>query len=73
MKLQYFRETDTLYINLRDRPSTESEALTDDLIIDFGADGQVVGITIDNFSKNTDSTAIETILGESQSSGLDAA
>ncbi len=60
MKIQYFPTTDTLYISLTSKPSSESEAVTDDLIVDFGVDGEVVGITIDNYSKHTDTIEIET-------------
>lgn len=61
MKLRYFADTDTLAIDLANRPSIESEAVTDDVIIDFDTDGRVVGITIDNYSKQVDLTVIETI------------
>jgi uncharacterized protein YuzE len=33
MKIQYFPDTDTLYIDLADRPSVESEVIHENLII----------------------------------------
>ena len=62
MKIQYFPDTDTLYIDLADRPSTESEVISESLIVDLDGDGKPVGITIEHYSQTADSTAIETIL-----------
>lgn len=62
MKIQYFPDTDTLYIDLADRPSTESEVISESLVVDLDGDGKPVGITIEHYSQTADSTAIETIL-----------
>lgn len=62
MKIQYFPDTDTLYIDLANRPSTESEAISESLIVDLDSEGKPVGITIEQYSQTADSTAIETIL-----------
>ena len=62
MKIQYFPDTDTLYIDLADRPSTESEVISESLVVDLDRDGKPVGITIEHYSQTADSTAIETIL-----------
>ena len=62
MKIQYFPDTDTLYIDLADRPSTESEVISESLVVDLDKDGKPVGITIEHYSQTADSTAIETIL-----------
>lgn len=62
MKIQYFPDTDTLYIDLANRPSTESEAISESLIVDLDSGGKPVGITIEQYSQTADSTAIETIL-----------
>ena len=43
MKIRYFPDTDTLSIRLNDRPSAESEEVAPDVIVDFDADGGVVG------------------------------
>jgi len=58
--LRYFPTTDTLYISLVSKPSLESEAATNDLIVDFSIDGEAVGITTNNYSKHTDTFEIET-------------
>lgn len=44
MKLHYYPETDSLYIDLNDKPSADSREIAEGLIVDFGADGRVVGI-----------------------------
>ena len=62
MKIQYFPDTDTLYIGLANRSSTASEVISESIIVDLDADGKPVGITIEHYSQTADSTAIETIL-----------
>ncbi|KPQ32122.1 MAG: Uncharacterized protein YuzE [Phormidesmis priestleyi Ana] len=62
MKIQYFPDTDTLYIDLADRPSTESEVISESIIVALDRAGKPVGITIEHYSQTADSTAIETIL-----------
>ena len=52
MKLRYFAETDSLYIDLRDQPSVESREISAGVILDYGADGELVGIDIDHASRN---------------------
>jgi uncharacterized protein YuzE len=60
MKMQYFSETDTLAIELTGHPVVSTEAITDDLILDYDDEGKVVAITIDNCSKNVDAINLET-------------
>lgn len=62
MKIQYFSDTDTLYIDLSARPSVESEAINEDITVDLDEAGKPVGITIEHYSQTADSAAIETIL-----------
>lgn len=50
MKLSYHPETDSLYIDLSDRPSAESREISEGVVLDYDADGQLVGIDIDNAS-----------------------
>ena len=51
MKLRYYPETDSLYIDLADRPSVESKEVSGGIVLDYDADGNLVGIDIDNASK----------------------
>jgi len=50
MKLNYYAETDSLYIDLSERPSMESKEISDGVVLDYDADGNLVGIDIDNAS-----------------------
>ena len=51
MKLNYYPETDSLYIDLAERPSTESKEVSEGIVLDYDDDGNLVGIDIDNASK----------------------
>lgn len=61
MKIQYFSETDTLAIELTRQPIVSTDAVTDDLILDYDSQGKVVAITIDNYSKNVDTLNLQTL------------
>ena len=50
MKLNYFPATDSLYIDLSEQTSVESREISDGVVLDFDAQGNLVGIDIDNAS-----------------------
>ena len=50
MKLNFYPETDSLYINLSEQPSVESQEISEGILLDYDADGRLVGIDIDNAS-----------------------
>ena len=50
MKLNYYPDTDSLYIDLSGRPSSESREISEGVVLDYDADGRLVGIDIDNAS-----------------------
>ena len=54
MKLNYYRETDSLYIDLSSKTSVESKEVSEGVVLDFDADGNLVGIDIDNASRKLD-------------------
>jgi uncharacterized protein YuzE len=54
MKLNYYADTDSLYIDLSERPSTESREITEGGVLDYNAEGNLVGIDIDNASQKVD-------------------
>lgn len=60
MKLHYDRETDSLYIDLNARPSAESREIQDGLVLDFDAQGRIVGIDIQHASEILDLATLET-------------
>jgi uncharacterized protein YuzE len=61
MKLHYYPETDSLYIELKSAPSSETREIVDGLNIDFGSDGSVVGIDIDHASARLDLSVLDTV------------
>jgi uncharacterized protein YuzE len=51
MKLRYYSDTDSLYIDLSDIPSVESREVSAGIVLDYGASGELVGIDIDHASE----------------------
>jgi uncharacterized protein YuzE len=54
MKLNYFADTDSLYIELAEQTSVESREVSEGVVIDYDARGNLVGIDIDNASTKVD-------------------
>jgi uncharacterized protein YuzE len=54
MKLNYYPETDSLYIELSDKTSVESKEVSEGIVLDYDAKGNLVGIDIDNAGKKLD-------------------
>jgi len=54
MKLNYYPETDSLYIDLSSKPSKESIEISEGIVIDYDEDGNIAGIDIDNASHKID-------------------
>lgn len=50
MKLNYYPETDSLYIDLSEKPSVESREISEGVVLDYDAEGVLVGIDLDNAS-----------------------
>ena len=50
MKLNYYADTDSLYIDLSEQPSAESREISEGVILDYDSAGNLVGIDIDNAS-----------------------
>jgi uncharacterized protein YuzE len=51
MKFHYYPETDSLYIDLAERASVDSREVAPGVVLDFDAEGNLVGIDIDRASK----------------------
>ena len=54
MKLNYYADTDSLYIDLSEQPSVESREISAGIVLDYDATGNLVGIDIDNASRKVD-------------------
>jgi len=48
MKMKYYKDTDSLYIDLSENPSAESKQVSEGIVLDYDAAGNLVGIDIDN-------------------------
>ena len=60
MKLHYYAETDSLYIELRSGAGVEVREIAEGLNADIDADGRVVGLDIDHASTKLDLSTLET-------------
>ena len=54
MKLNYFAETDSLYIDLSEQPSVRSREISEGVVLDYDAKGNLAGIDIDNASRKVE-------------------
>ena len=54
MKVRYFKDTDTLLIEFRDAPVTQSRDLDENTVLDLDVDGNVCGITMEHASTRAD-------------------
>jgi uncharacterized protein YuzE len=61
MKLHYYPETDSLYIELKSAPGAETREIVEGLLVDLDAQGDVVGFDIDHASLKLDLSKVETI------------
>ena len=59
MKLHYYPATDSLYIDLSEKPSRDSTEVAPGVILDFDESGQLVGIDIDHASKVANLSTLE--------------
>src|SRR3990167_4189056 len=48
MKLNYYPDTDSLYIDLSERPSVESREISEGVVFDYDAQGKLVVFDVDN-------------------------
>jgi uncharacterized protein YuzE len=59
LKLHYYPETDSPYIDLNERPGAESVEVADGVIADFDSEGNIVGIDIEHASEKLDLSKLE--------------
>ena len=59
MKLHYYNETDSLYIELSAKPSADSREAAPGVVLDFDTEGNLIGIDIDHASKVTSLVRLE--------------
>ena len=51
MKMRYYRDTDSLYIDLSEKSSAESLEVAPGIVVDFDENNNIVGIDIDRASQ----------------------
>ena len=54
MKIQYFEDTDTLYIELKSGDIAETRDLDENTLIELDAEGHVCAMTMEHASRRTD-------------------
>ena len=60
MKLHYYPDTDSLYVEFKVGPGVETREVSDGLNVDLDAAGDVVGFDIDHASRRLDLSTLET-------------
>lgn len=59
MRFKYYPETDSLYIDLAERPAVDSREVAPGVVLDFDAEGRLVGIDVDHASQNLNLERLE--------------
>ena len=59
MKLHYYADTDSLYIDLSEKLSADSREVAPGVVADFDKDGSLVGIDIDHASRVVNLSRLE--------------
>ena len=54
MKMSYFEDTDTLYIEFKQDESAQTKELDENTILDTDKEGNVLAITLEHASSRTD-------------------
>ncbi|MFH1739296.1 MAG: DUF2283 domain-containing protein [bacterium] len=54
MRIEYFPDTDSLYIELANRPGSDTREIEEGIILDVDDQGRAVGLDIDQASKHLD-------------------
>ena len=62
MKLRYYADTDSLYIELSDKPSSDSREVVPGIVLDFDADKHLVGIDIQEAKKLANLSDLDQVL-----------
>jgi uncharacterized protein YuzE len=59
MRFHYYPATDSLYIDLSEKTSVDSREVAPGVVLDFDAQGRLVGIDIDQASRIVDLSRLE--------------
>jgi uncharacterized protein YuzE len=61
MTFHYYEETDSLYIDLVERPASESQEVADGVVLDFDEAGRLVGIDVQHASERVDLSRLRAV------------
>ncbi|MEC4984807.1 MAG: DUF2283 domain-containing protein [Oscillatoria sp. PMC 1068.18] len=61
MKINYYPETDSLYLELSDKSSVDSQEIADEVVVDFDINGNIVGIDLDKAAHKLDLNTVEAV------------
>jgi uncharacterized protein YuzE len=64
MKLKVDHEADALYLSLSEEPALESEEVSPGIIVDYGENGQAVGIEMLHLSQRASRSDVSRLLFE---------
>jgi uncharacterized protein YuzE len=59
VKLHYYANTDSLYVEFQERPSVDTREISPDIRLDLDEQGRPVGLDIDHASKVLDLDTLE--------------
>lgn len=59
MKFNYYSDTDSLYIDLSEKQSVDSNEVAPGVVLDFDGDGNITGIDIDRASQIVDLSRLD--------------
>lgn len=59
MRFSYHSDTDSLYIHLSEQPGADVHEVSDDVVLDLNKAGELVGIEVQNASRNIDLSVLE--------------
>ncbi len=54
MKITYYPDTDSMYIDFSEKVSAESREVSPGVVLDYDSEGNLMGIDIDNASRKLD-------------------
>jgi len=59
VRFHYYPDTDSLYIDLSEKASVDSQEVTPGVVLDFDSEGRLVGIDIDHASQVVNLSRLE--------------
>jgi len=58
MKIKYYKEVDSLYLDLSSKKSVDSREVSDGVVLDYDGEGNLVGIDVEHASEKLDMSTL---------------